>query len=158
MLNTLSHGSPLPGHMLSLDKGFIDLLVTLILKWTCRFYKILFEITSNKAVLFWIAPRVRKGRELTILRISCGPSDCLCPIMGFNRLQCPILIFDVDKEEAREVLWRKLGIDLSNGCFAIDNLHLAWSRAPHPPEISVFSGTKDWEKMNIKNPEVLSFN
>lgn len=92
MLNTLSHVSALPEDMLSLKRGFIEMLLRNLDPENGHVNKTRYivEIITNKVLFLRIATEVRKGAKLTLLRIIYGPGDDPFPVPGFKRQQFPI--------------------------------------------------------------------
>lgn len=97
MLNTLSHGSVLPGHMLSLKKGFILILLRNLDLKNGHVNETLYvvENMTNNVLFLGIDTGIRKGSNLTLPQISCRPGHDSFPVPGFKLLHFPVLEFFV---------------------------------------------------------------
>ncbi len=160
LLNSIEPGSSLPDHEINLKEGFV---VKLLQNIRPRFGNVngtryvVERMTANFLFLISVSG-THKESVLSLPRMNCAPGTDDFPIPDFRRGQFPIRIcfaMTINKAQGQSVT-DKLGIDLSNPCFAHSQLYLALSRATHQKDVYTCTTFGHHKTKNVIYSEVLT--
>ena len=141
-LNSLSAGS-LPDHKITLKKGFIVMLLRNINtpQGHCNGTRYIVEDITPRLLSLSVASGKEKGKKFLLPRIPCGPGTDHFPVQDFSRLQFPIRVcFGVTTNKGQgQSFGGKIGLDLTDDCFAHGQLFVGLSRTTDPRNVTALT-------------------
>ncbi len=98
------------------------------------------------------------GSRLTLPRVPCGPGDDNFSVPGFKRTQFTVRVcfrMTISKAQGQS-FGGKLGLALSEDCFAHGQLYVGKSRVTDPRNLTVCTTRGDYRTRNVVYREALS--
>ncbi len=127
LLNSLTGGSSLPEHRIQLKKGFIVMLLRSVCpqKGHVNRARYIVEHMSSNLLHLKVAVGSHAGTRPTQPRVPCGPGDDTVSVPGLKIAQ--FLVGMTINKAQDQSLGGKLGLDLSEDCFAHGQLYVGES-------------------------------
>ncbi len=116
------------------------------------------EHMSSNLLHLKVAVGSHAGCRLTLPRVPCGPGDDNFPVPGFKKTQFPVRVcfgMTINKAQGQSFGGR-LGLDLSDDCFAHGQLYVGESRVTDPRNLTVCTTRTDSRTRNVVYREALS--
>ncbi|CDF33944.1 ATP dependant DNA helicase PIF1 [Chondrus crispus] len=158
MLNTLTAGSALPDHKLTLKKSVIVMLLRNLdpTSGPVNGARYIIEKMTNNLLFLRVTSGSHEDNRLCLPRMPCGPGDDNLPIPGFIRTQFPIrTCFALTTNKAQgQSFGGRIGLDLRDHCFSHGQLYVALSRTTHPSNVTILTRESDATTRNVVYPEV----
>ncbi len=116
------------------------------------------EHITNNLLQLQVALGSHAANRLTLPKVPCGPGHDNFPIPGFKRTHFPTRVcFGMTLNKAQgQPFGGKLGLDLSEDCFAYGQLYLGDSRVTDPRNLTECTSRADNRTRNEVYREVLS--